>query len=75
MIALDALIESTRAAIPTLPTKQAREKQRLVLGWLVNLRDIVGGEMMVSRTAVIAAAAWIEPKEYVEFLQKRDGVK
>lgn len=41
--------------------------------WLLNVRDIAGGETAVSET--VALSAWkrgVTPRTFVEFLQKRD---
>lgn len=69
MIALDTLIESTKISIPTLPTKQEQEKQRRFVGWLVNLRDEVGGDVQVDADVMKAASGWIDPVVYAERLK------
>ena len=73
-VTIDFLIETVKQEIPRLKTKQEREKQRFYIGWLVKLRDEVGGDVVVSKTAVYAASRLTTPASYAEYLREKGAV-
>lgn len=75
MIAITTLIMIKRIEYSTATTKAEANKIDKTVRWLEDVAAIAGDEVMVSKTAVIAAADWVSPEGYAESLTKRDGRK
>ena len=74
MITIDALIEQRKQLAATAANKPDRQRHYKLIEWLTNLRAEVGGDVMVSKTAVMAAAHLTTPAGYAEHLREKGAV-